>query len=81
MTTNANHLIWAPVNAAVVGLALLIILSVPTPVSAEVVFTWIPTDGSASSGTMTVDVPASGALTVSETAVRSFNSRFALGSR
>ncbi len=79
MTTNANHLVWAPVNAAVVGLALLIMLSAPAPVSAEVVFTWIPTDGSASSGSMTVDVPASGAFTVSETAVRSFNFTFRPG--
>ena len=77
MTTSAEHLVSARVNAAVFVLAL--IVSAPAPASAAVEFTWIPTDGSASSGSMTVDAPASGAFTVSETAVRSFNFTFRPG--
>ena len=78
MTENAVHLVSPWVNAAVFMLVL-IILSAPAPASASVVFTWIPTDGSASSGTMTVDVSASGAFTVSETAATSFNFRLPRG--
>jgi len=67
------------VGTAVWLLALAMIAAIPSRGYGDVVFTWAPTDGSASSGTMVVDAPASGPFTVSELAVRSVTFTFRPG--
>ena len=66
-------------TTAILSLLVLGILLVPAAVHASATFTWVPVDGSPSSGIMTIDAPASGAFSVSQTAVTLFEFTFRPG--
>jgi hypothetical protein len=61
------------------SLSVLAILLLPALGHASVSFKWVPTDGSSSSGVMTIDAPSSGGFSVPPTAVTLFGFSFGPG--
>ncbi len=66
-------------HTGVAAVALSCLLLRPANAVAQVVFAWVPSDGSASSGTMTIDTAASGPFSVSATRVMALEFTFRPG--
>jgi len=66
-------------HSAVAAVALSCLLLRPTAAIAAVTFAWMPSDGSNSSGTLTIDVPDSGHFSVSSTTITALEFTFGPG--
>src|SRR5688572_19079313 len=71
--------LWLSVCVPTHAFLVLAILLLPVLGHASATFVWVPSDGSLSSGSLTIDAPESGYFSLPQTAVRSFEFSFQQG--